>query len=444
LTNLNEFVDDMKDVMSHVSTKLQRDLTLRERVSRRFSKKAVCKYLGVSYPYIQKKRRQEPLFPRGASNTKRMSYSPDDINLMRAFFGSQADSRMKHSFWRKKGDPIKIITVGSQKGGVGKSLISAQLAQYLSLAYGMRVGLIDSDPQSTLSLYFADNKLPLFHPETRTVADFMGVESPGAPCPTLHDPVELNEMWQQTPWSGIRLLPGGGNILNGDVSLFFMSQQSHTPVYRVLLDSINRWDSDFGVKTDIKDLRDKKGNFRLDRYNAAINETVDVIIIDQQPSISLMQINGVVCADTLVIPQTMRGFDLSTLTTYVNSLSEYFDFITKFDPNLKLGKSGHVVLPSIVNKQHDSDLLQIQELYQRAPDKILPCFYYRSDAISNASEQYKSIYEYTPPKSRTSSAAAFIDNSNSVNDALVSRIFPDFPLRGFKDDFIKEHWSHND
>ncbi|MGB0905049.1 MAG: ParA family protein, partial [Mangrovicoccus sp.] len=150
---------------------------------------------------------------------------------------------------------------------------------------------------------------------------------------------------------------------------------------------------------------------------------------------------GLIAADSVVIPQTMKGFDLATLATYVTSISEYLEFVMGFESDLEIGPGEHVVLPTIVQEQNDRDTGQILDLWRRAPRDILQVWYSRSDAIANAAEEYKSIYEYMPPRARRVSARAFMQNANAVNDALIQRVWPDLPPRGFADAFIEEHWS---
>lgn len=439
--NFEQFIRNMTRVMGSVNTKLQRDLTLRTRVARRFSMTEVAELLSVDVTYLARVSNEESDFPEGEKIGRERTFSPSEIMLIRSLIGSNKSARRQHLHWRKPGEPVKVVTFGAQKGGTGKSLSAAHFAQYVNLFYGLRVGVIDADPQATVSLYFADEALPLFQPDTPTLADFMGVDDPGAEALNTPSPDALNAIWQPTPWPGIKLIPGGANIQNGDISLFFLSRQSQIPVYRILKEAIASWDSAHGAKTNAADLRRADGSFDLIAYEQALDETVDVIVIDQQPSLTLMQLNGLIAADTVVIPQTMKGFDLATLSTYVSNIGEYLEFIMGFEGDIEIGKGEHVVLPTIVQEQNNQDTDQILDLYRRAPREIMQVWYNRSDAIANASEEYKSIYEYLPPKSRRTSARAFMANANAVNDALVQRVWPELPERGFAAQFIKDRWS---
>lgn len=427
--------------MGSVNTKLQRDLTLRTRVARRFSLTDVAELLNIDNTYLARIAHDEIAFPEGERSGRERTFSPSEIMLIRALLASNPSAKRKHIFWRTPDEPVRIVTFGAQKGGTGKSLSAAHFAQYMNLFYGLRVGVIDADPQATISLYFADESLPLFNENTPTLADFMGVDDPKAERLIQRSPKDLQRIWQSTPWPGVKLIPGGPNIQNGDISLFFMSQTSKTPVYRILKQAIATWDSGNGPRTRLEDLRDSSGKFALDAYATALNETVDLIVIDQQPSLTLMQLNGLIAADNVIIPQTMKGFDLATLTTYVSSIDDYLHFIMSYEPNIEIGKGQHVVLPTIVQEQNNQDTSQILDLFRQAPNDILQVWYTRSDAIANAAEQYKSIYEYRPPTARRASAKAFLKNANAVNDALVQRVWPELPSKGFANAFINQHWA---
>lgn len=434
-----DFAHKLDAGMSQVDSRAFREETLSHRVSRRFSKRETAELMGIDHKLLSHTARgDEDVFPAGERAGRELSYSPEEICLMRAIMGSKSHIKRDHIHWRKPGDPLTVVTFGAQKGGTAKSLSAAHFAQYLVLAFGLRVGVIDSDPQSTVSLYFAGADNNILSGEAATMVDFMGIEDPFDPAPKSRTSEELDAVWQDTPWPGVRLMAGGPSILSGDVALYLMGQKSKTRVYSILKSAIDQWDEAHPPKTLPSDLRREDGTFDMDAYQRALNETLDVIIIDQQPSITLMQMNGIVAASTLVVPMTVKGFDLSTLTTYAGTLTDFLQYIEDVEPDLEVGQQGHVVLPTIIQGENDRDMLQISDLRDTCGDIISGVWYDRSAAVANAAELYMSIYEYTPPDGRRVSARSFMRNANSVNDYLAQRALPHLPARGFAEEFMKE------
>ncbi|ETW11254.1 hypothetical protein ATO8_18160 [Roseivivax marinus] len=448
---LIDFIDQLSVTMAGVQSKLQRDLTMRTRVERRFSIRDIASFLPMDSQYltklIAKSAEEDPDFPAGTKEGRERTFSPDEVMLMRGMLHNGGKRQFLH--WRKPGENLPVVTFGAQKGGTGKSLTAAHFAQYISMHYGLRVGIIDMDPQATASLYFADADLELFSPNTASVDAFIGADAPEKVAATkeLQEPTtdEMNAMWHKTPWPGVRLLPGSASIQNGDISLFFCAQKPGSAIYRVLKDAIDCWERAHPPRTSYDELWKADGSFNIYRYREALSETFDVVIIDQQPSLTLMQLNGLIAASSCIMPQTMKGFDLSTLTTYADSIGEYLYSIQSSrdgaDEIRKIGAGQHKVLATIVQEANDQDLDHLVDLYSRAPDLFMKVWYVRSDAIANASEEYKSIYEYDPPRSRRASAKTFTDNANAVNDELVRTVLPHLPLRGYADEFIKERWN---
>ena len=68
-------------------------------------------------------------------------------------------------------------------------------------------------------------------------------------------------------------------------------------------------------------------------------------------------------------------------------------------------------------------------------------FYLRSDAISNASDVYQSVYEYEPDTpGKRKGINRFITNADAVNDAIVSRLWPGFE-RGYANTWMDEFYE---
>lgn len=433
-----EFVARAEASVATAASTLRFAETRSKRVLRLFSVREAAMFLGFSKKVIHEwlEHPQAPTPKRNKAGTVFLSL--DDIFLLRGLMHNRPQGRRGTLHWRKPGEPIPVITTGSQKGGTGKSISCALLAQAANILYGLRVAVIDADPQATISLYFADDETDIAGLDVGTFTRFMGVGSPGEP-PLIHDAATLDSFWLQTPWPGIRLMPGGAPIQEAEIAMYFLAQgedKQYRRVYRLLHDAIQRWSDAHPVITQTQDLVDDDGQFKPETFRQAMTETVDLIVIDSAPSLTLSQLNTVVAASSLIIPNTMRGFDLSTTRIYLSSLNDYLRFIATEDDPVVFQDRPSYILPTIVSTMSDADILQVGELYGHDPDVICPIFYGRSEAVANAARDYQSIYEYTPPPGRRKSTNDFIANANAVSEAILTRAIPGLPPRGFANDFI--------
>ena len=210
--------------------------------------------------------------------------------------------------------------------------------------------------------------------------------------------------------------------------------------YRYLRDAIERWKKGHPPKTAPNELV-IGGKVDVERLDRALAETLDCIIIDYQPALTLFQLNNVIASSSLVIPQTMKGFDIATLSTFVTGLLGMLQHILAHE-RIEIGSGANMLLPTIVQRSNAQDLNHIGNLLEHCPTEILPVFYLRSDAISNASDVYQSVYEYEPDTpGKRKGINRFITNADAVNDALVSRLWPGLE-RGYAnawmDDFYED------
>jgi len=148
------------------------------------------------------------------------------------------------------------------------------------------------------------------------------------------------------------------------------------------------------------------------------------IIIDYQPALTLFQLNNVIASTSLIIPQTMKGFDIATLSTFVTGLRGMLEHILAHE-RIYIGSGANMLLPTIVQRTNVQDLNQVSNLLQECPAEVMPVFYLRSDSIANASDVYQSVYEYEPDTpGKRKGINRFIENADAVNDEIVSRIWP--------------------
>lgn len=425
--NLEQFLTDLSRGLDRTMVSVNKALTLRTRIQRTWSMRQCARFLSVGVPYLNKFAKSNEDFPAGKYVGRERVFTIKELMHMRALLAASAKRPYDYLAWRKPSDPLPVISFASQKGGTAKSLTAAHFAQYLSLHYGMRVGVMDADPQSTITLYFVGGEgLPAMPTEeTPSMVDFAGLFQTESEPYTDYSAEELDSFFLKTSWPGVRLVPAHAETSEGEIQIarLVAERPKGKNFYRFLRDSIERWRDGNVPKTAPNELV-QDGRVDKQKLDDALSETLDCIIIDYQPALTLFQLNNVVASTSLVIPQTMKGFDIATLTTFVNGLLGMLQHILS-NERLDIGSGANMLLPTIVQRSNDQDLNQITNLLEHCPAEILPVFYMRSDSISNASDVYQSVYEFqadTPGKRK--GINRFIENADGVNDAIVSRIWP--------------------
>ena len=163
----------------------------------------------------------------------------------------------------------RIIAIANQKGGVGKTTTSVNLAAGLAAA-GQRVLLIDLDPQGNATTGSGIDKRKL----ARTVYQVL---------------LGLGEV------ASIRTASESGKY---DV----------LPANRELA----------GAEVELVELQNREG--RLKAALVPLAEAYDFMLIDCPPSLSLLTINGLVAARTVLIPMQCEYYALEGLSDLVGTI----------------------------------------------------------------------------------------------------------------------------
>lgn len=165
-------------------------------------------------------------------------------------------------------EPVRIVTIANQKGGVGKTTTVMNLGVALA-EQGYRVLLIDSDPQANLTSYLGVS----FDDEQYASLKTLDELYLGKRIPQSED--EINAFIAKTR-SGVDLLAADGHLSGVDYYLF--SRKDKESVLKKFLESIQ------------------------DRYQ--------FILIDTPPSLNLLTINALVASHRVLIPMQPEFFSL--------------------------------------------------------------------------------------------------------------------------------------
>ncbi|QYL25637.1 ParA family protein [Mycolicibacterium diernhoferi] len=189
--------------------------------------------------------------------------------------------------------PAKVIAMCNQKGGVGKTTSTINLGASLA-EYGRRVLLVDLDPQGALSAGLGVPHYELEH----TVHNVL-----------IEPRVSIDEVVIKTRVPGLDLVPSNIDLSAAEIQL---------------VNEVGREQSLARALYPV-----------LDRY--------DYVLIDCQPSLGLLTVNGLACADGVIIPTECEYFSLRGLALLTDTVDKVRDrlnpkldisgiLVTRYDP----------------------------------------------------------------------------------------------------------------
>lgn len=165
----------------------------------------------------------------------------------------------------------KIIAVANQKGGVGKTTTSINLGASLAAAK-RRILLVDLDPQGNATMGSGIDK------STLSLSSY----------DVLMGEATIDEVAVQVGHSNYILVPSNGDLTGAEVAL---------------LDELAR-------------------ELRLRHALDPVRDTYDYIIVDCPPALSMLTVNALVAADSVMVPMQCEYYALEGLSALLGTVEK--------------------------------------------------------------------------------------------------------------------------
>jgi chromosome partitioning protein len=255
----------------------------------------------------------------------------------------------------------KIIAIANQKGGVGKTTTSINLAACLGVL-DRKVLIIDADPQanatSGVGVIMTDDDYTLYD------------------C--LIDNIDPKLAIKHTETPNLDILPSGIDLVGADIEL------------------AGRTSREFVLKTLIRPLADD----------------YDYIFIDCLPSLGVLTVNALVAADSVLVPVQCEIFAFEGLSKLKNTIN-----MVKQRLNPELQMEG--IILSMFDKRLRLANIVLQEVRNHSTERVYKTIIQRNSRIGESPSMHQPVILYDAASKGAESFLTLAREFLHYNEGLV-------------------------
>jgi chromosome partitioning protein len=253
--------------------------------------------------------------------------------------------------------PATVLAMCNQKGGVGKTTSTINLGAALA-EYGRRVLLVDFDPQGALSVGLGVQP----HQLDQTIYNLI-----------MERKTTLDDVIMPTSVEGMDLLPSNIDLSAAEVQLVTEVGREQT----------------------------------LGRCIAPVLDRYDYVLVDCQPSLGLLTVNALACADGVLIPLECEFFSLRGVALLMDTIEKVQD---RLNPKLEI--------TGILATMYDPRTLHTREVMARVVEAFGDLVF---DAVINRTVRFPETTVAGEPITRWAARSAGAEAYRALAREVIAR-----------------------
>lgn len=266
----------------------------------------------------------------------------------------------------------RIICMANQKGGVGKTTTSVNLAVALAQR-GRRVLLLDMDPQGNASSGLGMKRHE--HQNANMYHVLIGEK-------------KFDEAISQTKVQNLDIVVANSDLVGAEIEL---------------VDTARR-------------------EYKLKDATRQINDKYHYILIDCPPSLGLLTLNALTAADTFLVPLQCEYYALEGLSQLLNTAGL---IKKKLNPELKIEGIVLTMFDTRNNLSHQV----VSEIQTHFEDKVFKSIIPRNVRLSEAPSHGKSIFDYDD---RSVGATKYRELAQELDEKVYAQSTNKMPLNNIE------------